>query len=558
MEVTVSKKTAVIVVFVLAIAAVAFGFWYQFMPARLTNETIREALSATERLEKEPTANPQEEEKEEVPTPGPNEEVKYFRELSEPPTDPAGGIPEKFLVRYHCSNGDFVAAFYRDWAPHGVARLYELVKEGVHNEARFYRVLPGFAVQWGIPAKPSQIAKWKEAFIEDDPPNNQSNVRGKITFAQSGPKTRTMQLFVNLGDNSKSLDSSGFVPIGEVIHGISTLDSMNAEYAEEPIKKLKEIMTMGNLFLEQQFPNMDFIKKASFVVESDASDPQAKPVIAKKETVKAGVFGDAVASADSQDADKEILYFRERTEPPTDAKGNPPDVFMVRFKTSKGDFVASFTKRWAPHGHERMYQLVRDKVFNGAKFFRVVPNFVVQFGIPAKPDIGADYREAPIKDDPVIESNTRGTISFAAAGPNTRTMQIFINYGNNSRLDGMGFSPIGKVNYGMEVVDALNSQYGEQPARYQREIMMQGNEFLDERFPGLDYIKEAVFVDLSTPKDPEAKPLVFKSSVALEVLTPKEKEAKEQAEKDAESQKQTESTNNQEPQNQQQGSETTP
>jgi len=526
----VSKKSIVTVVWVVILAGVFIGYWYVFMPSRLSTEAMREALMASERLEKAP--QPDNVEQEETKTPpkvGPNDEVRYFRYLPEPPTDGAGGIPEKFLVRYHCSNGDFVAAFYKSWAPHGVQRLYDLIKEKSHDEARFFRVLPSFAVQWGIPAKPSQIAKWREATIPDDPPNNQPNTRGKIAFAQSGPNTRTMQLFVNLVDNSKNLDGQGFVPIGEVLYGMKTLDTLNAEYAEQPTDKLKEILAMGNLFLEQEFPNLDFIIKAWFVEETNADDPQAQPVVFAKEMAIEGVSGQMVDLNNVSDANTQVVYLKQLAEAPKESDGAPPSIFTVLFKTSKGDFVASFAKRWAPRGHERIYQLVRDKVYDGAKFFRVVPGFVVQFGIPADPSIGVDYREAPLKDDPVIESNKRGTISFAAAGPNTRTIQVFINYRDNSRLDGMGFAPVGKVEYGMEVVDALNAQYGEQPARFQRDIMERGNAFLDERFPGLDYIREAVFVQPSTPRDPEAKPFVFRSSAVLSSVSQTEKDAEEAA-----------------------------
>ena len=233
-----------------------------------------------------------------------------------------------------------------------------------------------------------------------------------------------------------------------------------------------------------------------------------------EKTTPEHIVGPGVAAG----GETEVQYFRELAEAPTDDNGVPPPPFMVRFKTSKGDFVAGFHKHWAPKGYERVYQLIKDRVFDEARFFRVVPGFVVQFGIPAKPSIGAEYRGAQIKDDLVNQSNTRGTISCAAAGPNTRTMQLFINYQDNSRLDGMGFSPVGKVYYGMEVVDALNAKYGEEPGQYQSEITARGNEFLDERFPGLDYIKEAVFVEMSTAEDPEAKPLVYNASVARALL----------------------------------------
>src|SRR3954451_13649247 len=138
-----------------------------------------------------------------------------------------------------------------------------------------------------------------------------------------------------------------------------------------------------------------------------------------------------------------------------------PDTFKVRFDTTKGAFTVEVTRSLAPNGADRFYNLVRSGYFKDTAFFRVVPGFMVQFGIHGDPAVSAKWRPASIPDDPVKGSNTRGTLTFATAGPNTRTTQLFVNFGNNTRLDGMGFSQFGKVSEGMDVVDKINGEYGE-------------------------------------------------------------------------------------------------
>ena len=172
-----------------------------------------------------------------------------------------------------------------------------------------------------------------------------------------------------------------------------------------------------------------------------------------------------------------------------------PDVYKVKFETSKGDFVVQVTKEWAPIGAERFFQLVQSGFYDKARFFRVVPRFMVQFGINADPKVSMLWQNMVISDDPVKQSNTRGKITFATRGANTRTTQVFINYAGNARLDNSGFSPFGEVLSGMEVVDSLYSGYGEVAPRGngpRSELMQtQGNEYLERDFPRLDYIKKA-------------------------------------------------------------------
>jgi peptidyl-prolyl cis-trans isomerase A (cyclophilin A) len=175
------------------------------------------------------------------------------------------------------------------------------------------------------------------------------------------------------------------------------------------------------------------------------------------------------------------------------------DVYRARFATSKGDFVIEVHRDWAPNGADRFYNLVKAGYYNDTRFFRVVSGFMAQIGIQGKPELNAIWREQRIPDDPVVKSNLRGFVSFATAGPGTRTTQFFIDYADgNSRLDTMGFAPFGRVTSGMEVVDALYAGYGEGAPQgrgpNQGRIQDEGNAYLMRDFPQLDYVKEATIL----------------------------------------------------------------
>jgi peptidyl-prolyl cis-trans isomerase A (cyclophilin A) len=174
---------------------------------------------------------------------------------------------------------------------------------------------------------------------------------------------------------------------------------------------------------------------------------------------------------------------------PSAANVPAPDEFRVAFDTTRGRFVVQVTRSLAPTGAERFFNLVRIGFYDDAVFFRVVKDFMAQFGLHADPRVTAAWRTATVPDDSVQGSNLRGTVSFAAAGPDSRTTQLFINLVDNTRLDSMGFAPIGRVVEGMAVVDALYSGYGEQPS--QRRIQVEGNAYLKLEFPQLDSIRRA-------------------------------------------------------------------
>jgi len=170
-----------------------------------------------------------------------------------------------------------------------------------------------------------------------------------------------------------------------------------------------------------------------------------------------------------------------------------PDQYKVRFDTTRGNVLIQVQREWAPIGADRFYTLVKTGYLNGDRFFRVVPKFIIQFGLSPDPKLTARWRQANLKDDPVRENNMRGTVSFATAGPNTRTTQLFININDNVRLDGNGFAPFGRVIDGMGVVDQIFADYGEQPD--QKRIEMEGNAYLEKEFPKLDYIKTATVLE---------------------------------------------------------------
>jgi peptidyl-prolyl cis-trans isomerase A (cyclophilin A) len=175
---------------------------------------------------------------------------------------------------------------------------------------------------------------------------------------------------------------------------------------------------------------------------------------------------------------------------PAALKEVAPAEYRVAFDTSAGPFVIAVRRAWAPKGADRFYNLVKYGFFNGCRFFRVMSNFMVQFGLNGNPTIQAPWSNASITDDPVKQSNRRGTISFATAGPNTRTTQVFINFKNNAGLDAQGFSPFGEVVSGMDAVDKINAEYGEH-SNQQDLIKRQGNAYLSKSFPRLDYVKTA-------------------------------------------------------------------
>jgi len=189
-----------------------------------------------------------------------------------------------------------------------------------------------------------------------------------------------------------------------------------------------------------------------------------------------------------------------------------PATYKVKFTTTKGDFVISVTRAWAPLGADRFYNLVRHHFYDNTHFFRALKGFVVQWGISAYPPVTAAWEHAPIKDDPAVQSNQRGYITYAMGGPNTRTTQVFVNLVDNARLDSMGFSAFGQVTEGMDVVDSLYQGYGEGApdgkGPEQAKIEKLGKPYLDKEFAQLDSIKTTTLIlpPGAVPTKPVAKP----------------------------------------------------
>ena len=197
--------------------------------------------------------------------------------------------------------------------------------------------------------------------------------------------------------------------------------------------------------------------------------------------------GDAKPASSVSDT-KALLAPKKLTE-------KAPDTYKVKFDTTRGSFTVSVTRAWSPLGADRFYNLVKHHFYDNAAFFRVVPGFVVQFGISPTPAVSAAWKHTELKDDPVTQTNKRGSLTFATAGPNTRTTQIFVNLKDNARLDGMGFSPFGTVEgNGMNIVEMMYEGYGDNAGPDQDQIEKQGDPYLKKGWPKLDYIKSATLV----------------------------------------------------------------
>jgi peptidyl-prolyl cis-trans isomerase A (cyclophilin A) len=184
---------------------------------------------------------------------------------------------------------------------------------------------------------------------------------------------------------------------------------------------------------------------------------------------------------------------------PAALKEMAPATYKVDFDTSAGAFTVEVHRDWAPNGADRFYNLVKNGYYDNVRFFRVIPNFMVQFGINGDPALNTVWREARLPRDPVKQSNKRGYITYAMGGgpqgPDTRTTQVFINFGDNSQLDSSGFAPFGQVTKGMDVVDKIYSGYGEgAPSGKgpdQGRVQAEGNAYLTKDFSKLDYVKKA-------------------------------------------------------------------
>jgi peptidyl-prolyl cis-trans isomerase A (cyclophilin A) len=232
---------------------------------------------------------------------------------------------------------------------------------------------------------------------------------------------------------------------------------------------------------------------------AQAKPGTTKPGTAKPGTAKPGQRGRGTAAAATTLTPAQKAKLRN----PAALKDVAPAEYRALFNTSAGPFVVLVHRSWAPKGADRFYNLVKYGFYDNCRFFRVLPNFMVQFGINGDTTIQAPWRTANLQDDPVTQSNRRGTITFATAGPNTRTTQVFINYKDNAGLDRQGFAPFGEVISGMEVVAKINPEYREQPD--QQLVQRQGNAYLTKAYPRLDYVRKATIQAAATTTKPSGK-----------------------------------------------------
>jgi peptidyl-prolyl cis-trans isomerase A (cyclophilin A) len=231
---------------------------------------------------------------------------------------------------------------------------------------------------------------------------------------------------------------------------------------------------------------MASVATAASVAPPTPPTPPAGPTVAPPSPAPSGSGGDLASKVHPALLAPAVL------------KDKAPAVFKAQFTTSRGSFVMEVHRDWAPHGADRIYNLVKGGFYDDTRFFRAIDGFMVQFGISGDPAVNTKWHDANLPDDPVKQSNKRGYVTFAMAGPNTRTTQIFINYKDNGNLDGMGFSSFGQVTQGMDVVDSLYKGYGEGAPRGmgpdQGRLQQEGNAYLDASFPKLDRVIRATLV----------------------------------------------------------------
>ena len=247
----------------------------------------------------------------------------------------------------------------------------------------------------------------------------------------------------------------------------------------------------------------------SNVAISAKAAPAQTPAPAQSAGPKSGAGGQATATKKGPSTVR--AYDRALLRPAL-LKDKAPEQYKVKFVTTRGEFTINVTRAWAPLGADRFYNLVRHHFYDNASVFRVVPNFVAQFGISAYPPVTAAWKGTDIKDDPVTQSNKKGFVTFATAGANTRTTQVFINLQDNTRLDRVGFAPFGVVEGdGMKVVEMFYDQYGDNAGPDQPKIETQGKPYVDKGWPKLDTIKSATLLTsaaaaASKPATPAKKP----------------------------------------------------
>jgi len=346
------------------------------------------------------------------------------------------------------------------------------VDSNFFTDLSLHRCVDNFLCQFGA----KMHSPWDRKAIPDDDLATSRRLglipfkRGYMSFAGNGPNSRSSHLFVTLGRDVGSLGTE----LWETPFGYVEEDSMQkvvskwyTKYGDmAPWGKGPDpgkISSQGNAYLNKNFPNLDFWQSC----KRRGSEPAA-----------------AEAAHESENDVPVVARINSETKPAAVEISR----YVLNLAPNLGAVIIEVDPSLAPLGAARLIDMLSTGYLDGARFFRVVPEFVAQFGLPADPKTAKKY--AQIKDDPIVGSNTKGTISFASAGPNTRSNQLFINLGNNARLDGMGFSPVGKVVQGMDIVERIYAGYGEKPN--QGLITNDGLKYLNQKFPKLSYIDTAV------------------------------------------------------------------
>ncbi len=425
------------------------------------------------------------------------------------------GIDDTVTAIVECgtTRGNVVMDVRAGWSPIGAAQFLKLVDIGHFTDLPFTRVAPRYITQYGrkyiAPDSPQRgyLKRGGIIQLEDDPPlwGKRDMDFGYIFYAGSGRNSRFDEMVTALCPMKGCIETG----LGQA-QWETPVATVRSEYHDV----LRAIMESGKpyprlemhgqhpnaggpdagklasdpSYLKTNYPFMEYWTQCS-VVERDVR--QRRPLaVDHPDSVQRGLGGVPKQLAQGQLAGK--------TDADADAK--PPSSFKVQFDlvldSSTPEEVSSVVMEvrtdWAPLGAQQFYKLIKASFYDETRFFRVLPKFMVQFGISGSPAIGSKWRKN-IKDDApqqsVTQGNMRGHVSFAMAGPNTRTTQMFINTVNNNFLDGQGFTPIGEVISGMEFVDKINAEYKERPD--QGKIQNRGNEYLNKDFPRLSYIKSA-------------------------------------------------------------------
>ena len=302
--------------------------------------------------------------------------------------------PKKFKVKIETTKGIAYLDVYRDWSPKGADRFYYLVQSGYYTDIAFYRVIDGFIAQFGLHGNPKVSRTWKRAFFADEK-IKVSNSRGFVSFASSGPNSRTTQLFINL-KNNRHLDASDGVPIGRMDKdSMAVIAQLYGEYGHKgtPSPDYGRIEKEGNAYLRKAFPKLDYIRRMTVVPNQGTTNPRQERTSTKPSRASGGRAHRQGRSSSAETlSQNQRLRAQSRAARSVSLMDGPkaeqlqaPKSFRVLFETTQGSFIVNIKRDWAPKGVDRFYNLVKLGFFTDIAFFRVVSNFMAQFGVSGNP-----------------------------------------------------------------------------------------------------------------------------------------------------------------------------